>query len=308
MGAFLRRLLALFHRNRLDRDLNDELSFHLAMRQDEVHSGTPNEAGLATRHRFGSVLRVKEQARDAWVFALLESVLQDLRVAIRGLRRSPGFTTVVVLTLGLGIGMNTAVFSVFNAVLLRPLSFNHPERLVWIALRSEIPSGAVPATEFVAWREQATSFERVVAYENTQDHTIQTDQAGTQARNTWVTADFWRLAGVRPILGRLPEPTESDAVVLSQSFFERWFGSDPTVIGQAVRVNGRDLLVTGVLPRAFRLHMPQEALGPALDRRETDIYRQYGDFRSPGARSRCPHASRWPTEAGRFPGPGPSGT
>jgi putative ABC transport system permease protein len=172
-------------------------------------------------------------------------------------------------------------------VLLRPLSFHDPERLVWISLQSEVPSGAIPITEFAAWRDQATSFERLVAYENTQDHTIQTDQAGTQTRNIWITSDFWALASVRPEFGRLPEANESDAVMLSHSFFVRWFDGDQSVIGRRVRVNGRDLAVTGVLPRDFRLHLPQEPVGPASDRKEADLYRQYGPI-EPQERGRGP--------------------
>ena len=280
MGAFLRRVLRLCRRRRLEREIEDELAFHLAMRsEDQAHDGVaPAAADRAARRRFGNVLRTKEQARETWVFAWLESVQQDVRFAFRGLKRNPAFAGVILLTLVLVIGMNTAVFSVFNAVLLRPLSFHDPDRLVWISLQTEIPAGAIPATEFVAWRDQATSFERLVAYENTQDHTIQTDQAGTQARNVWITSDFWALAGVRPELGRLPDPNESDTVMLSYSFFERWFDGDRSVVGRQVRVNGRDLAVAGVLPRDFRLHLPQETLGPASDRRDADLYRQYGAF------------------------------
>jgi hypothetical protein len=134
MGAVLRRLIALFRRRRMDRDLDDELAFHLAMRQEEhaVRGVAPTDADLTVRRHFGNVLRVKEQARDAWVFAWVEGALQDVRFALRALRRSPGFAAVAISVLAVGIGGTVAIFSIVNAVLLRPLPFKDSDRVVYI--------------------------------------------------------------------------------------------------------------------------------------------------------------------------------
>ena len=277
MGRVLRRLAVLFRLSRFERDLDEEIEFHRAMKRRELGADGVNEAG-GERRALGSVALAREQSREVWMPGGFAQIGQELRYGLRALRRSPGFSAVVIATIAIGIGMSTAVFSVFNAVLLRPLSFQNPDRLVWLGLQSQIPSGAIPATEFVAWREQATSFARLVAYENTQDHTIQTAEAGTQARNAWVSDEFWSLAGVQPALGRLPQPAEPDVIVLSYGFFARWFGGDHSAIGKTARVNGRDITVIGVMPRGFQPHVPQEAIGPSLDRKEIDTYRQYPGF------------------------------
>jgi hypothetical protein len=129
----LNRLRVLFRRGRLERDLDDELAFHLAMREEQVrHGGGRPEVEPATSRQFGSVLRVKEQSSDAWVFAWLESLLQDVRFAVRALTRNPGLAAVAIMTLALGIGANTAIFSVVNGVLLRPLPYVEPNGLVRI--------------------------------------------------------------------------------------------------------------------------------------------------------------------------------
>jgi predicted permease len=259
----------------LDGDIRDHIERET---QDNIERGMPpDEARRQARLTFGNIALAREATRAVWIPVWLEQLAQDARYGVRTLRRNPGFATVVILTLALGIGMNAAVFSVFNGVLLRPLSYPDSDRLVWLSLHGDIPFNAIPMTEVAAWREQATSFEQMVAYENTQDHTLQTPDRGTQVRNAWVSHDFWALTGARPAHGRLPQPGEEHVLVLSHGFFERWFDSDPTVVGRVVTVQGgREVTVTGVLPGDFRLELPQEALGPALELRSVDVYRPYG--------------------------------
>ena len=184
------------------------------------------------------------------------SVRQDIRYAFRGLRRNPGFAVVVILTLAVAIGMNTAIFSVFNAVVLRPLAYPNPDRLVWLsAAGADDGTTMVLAPEFADWREHATSFDRMVAY-GTVDHTLASSRGATRVRGAMVTHDFWDLSGAVPASGRLPRPEDREIVVLSQRFAERWFAGDPDVIGRTVTLDGRPVTVMSVLPDRFLFHLP----------------------------------------------------
>lgn len=191
----------------------------------------------------------------------LEQCLQDLRFGLRALRRSPGFALAIVLTLAFGIGLNTVVFSVVNAVLIRPLPYPQPERLVWLSnyyplLKAELVTGV----DFLDWKAQAKSFEELVAYSYSQQSLGTPDRAEPYAVAE-VTADFWRLSGAHPSLGRLFPAGERDALVISDGLFDRRFGRDPNAIGRAVTLNGRPSTIIGVLPREFRFVLPQSLFG-----------------------------------------------
>ncbi len=190
----------------------------------------------------------------------LEPLSQDIRYAFRMLRRNPGFTAIVVLTLGVGIGMNTAVFSVVNAVLLRPMTYPDANRLVWLCdydyKYGFIDNGVSPAA-YALWRDQAHSFEKMLAYGN-DDWAVMSEGESTQERIATVTDDFWSMTGARPEVGRLFTPRESNTMVLSHALFERRFGCDPHVIGKTVTVDGYQFTISGVLPKEFRFLFPQE--------------------------------------------------
>ena len=195
---------------------------------------------------------------------------QDLRYALRMLRRSPGFSAVIILTLALSIGMNTAVFSVVNAVLLRPLSFPHPERVLWLTtLDARIKDEHVASQDVLAWRN-ATSFERLVAYDEF-DGRVTASGITAPARIATVSDDFWELAGARPALGHLPTTGQSE-VLLSHAFFEQWFGANPDTIGKTMVVGGRRAIIAGVLPPGFRVDLPSPPSIAELPPREIEVY------------------------------------
>jgi hypothetical protein len=176
------RLWALLRSRQMDRDIDDEIASHLAEAKDEyIQQGlSPEDAHRAALRSFGGVTQTREVHHQIRSFAWLDDFRQDLRFTIRALRRSPGFAAVAVLTLALGIGMTTAVFSVFNAVVLRPVAFPNPERLVWLSTVSgDGDPGIVAAPDFVDWREQAESFDGMAAF-GTGDFTLASAEGATR--------------------------------------------------------------------------------------------------------------------------------
>ena len=200
-----------------------------------------------------------------------DQLLQDARYALRTVRKNSGVSAVVVLTLALGISVNTAVFSIFNAVLLRPVAYPDPERLLWLStIHQEGETGIVLGPDFVDWRERAPSFERMAAY-GLWDATVTGAVGPVRARLAIVTEDFWDLTGARPAIGRLPTVGERDAVVLSHAIAQRWFAADGGAIGRTVTLEGQLATVVGVLPDDFRFHLPAPPW-PGFRPKSVDIY------------------------------------
>ena len=188
----------------------------------------------------------------------LHQLAQDTRFALRMLRRAPGFTATIILTLGLGIGMTSAVFSVFNAVLLRPLSYPNPERLLWISThdpKAPFPMETVLAPDFLTWKTQAASFEHIVAYDLA-DEPFVIDGNATRERVAMVSEGFWELSGARLPHGRFPAASEPGALLVSYDFFEARLGGDTRSMGKAAIIDARPATIVGVLPRNFSLHLP----------------------------------------------------
>ena len=253
----------------LDRDIREHLEMEI---QDNLERGmTPEAARAAALRKFGNVARIKEDTRAVWGWTRVEQVLQDIRYALRMLRKNPGFAIVTIVTLALGIGMNTAVFSVVNAVLLKPLPYPNAERLVWLSDYNEsFKMEAVAGPDFLDWKQQAQSFEKMAAYSNGPS-TISINGNADQAMAASVTGDFWGITGARPSPGRAFAPGERGVVVLGRGIFERRLGSDPGIIGKTVTLDGRAVTVVGVMPPGFRFQFPQTS--PSVtEKTEIELY------------------------------------
>ncbi len=194
---------------------------------------------------------------------IIEQVLQDVLYGLRMLRRSPGFAAVTILTLALGIGVNTAVFSVINSVLLRSLPYPYANRIIVFsdginAANPERFKAGIAGADFAEWRARAKSFEKMAGY-NYADGTLATNESASQTRVISIAGDFWAITGARAMLGRLFEPGESqDSIVLSYSVFKRQFKGDPAIVGKTITLDGKLMTVTGVLSHDFRFLFPQD--------------------------------------------------
>jgi putative ABC transport system permease protein len=244
------RFKALFYRKQLDRDLEDEVAFHLSMaEQKNLENGLgPKESFHAARRQFGNYSQTKERSRDMWTFTVFEGVLRDIRFGVRMLLKNPGFSVVAVLTLALGIGANTAIFSVINGVLLSPLPYKDPDRIV--AMR---PNDSPP--NLVDIQRETRSFSQGGGINvNNMDYTSGTEPM--QVRGGYVNAGFLETLGVPPMLGRILSPEEDVKggprfVVLSYPFWQNFLSSDPQVLGQTISLSGNDYTVIGVMPANF---------------------------------------------------------
>ncbi len=244
-------LQATFHRSTLESHMDTELQFHInAYAEDLIRKGIPqDEAFRRAKLEFGGVELTKEECREQRGVRFLETFVQDLRYAARTLRKSPGFTAIAVLTLALGIGANTAIFSLVNGILLHPLPYAQPEQLVSI-------TGTYPKGVFVAMREEIRTMD-VAAY--SENHEVNLAGRGEPVRLTCalVSAELFSLLRARPELGRIFEPGEDltgqdSYVVLSHALWEQQFNRDPSIIGRSIQLEGVNRQVLGVMPADFR--------------------------------------------------------
>ena len=251
------RVRSLFTRERMEQDLDRELSFHLDMlTEQQVRRGIPpDEARRAALQHFGAVAGVKDAVRETWLSRTVETLAQDIRYGLRNIRRTPGFALVVIVTMALGIGANTAIFSVVNAVLLRPLPYVHGEQLV--VLRQQRPTIGVEddgfsATDIADYARQSTALDAIGEF-----HTmwfILLGRAEPERVSTGVvSANYFQMLGIEPVLGRAfadrDEQHGAPAVLmLSHKYWKASFGGDPTVIGRVFEMNDRAHEVIGVLP------------------------------------------------------------
>jgi len=243
--------------------------------EDNIARGmSPEAARQAALRKFGNVTRVKEETRAVWTMIWLKQFLQDAVYGLRMVMRNLGFSAAVMLTLALGIGMTSAMFSVMDAVLFRHVSYPDAQRLVWVAnydtgWESEQDVQVLPA-DYAAFRDQARSFESLTAYYNG-DLAVVYHGGGSAERIAWVSGEFWRTTGAHPALGRLFGAGEPREIVLTWELYQRRFGADPSILGQTVSIGGHTFAIAGVLPPRFRLQFPQ-FLYPDDERKEIDPY------------------------------------
>ncbi len=247
------RWRSLVCRAEVERDLDDEIAYHIDQQvQELVDRGvSPDEARRRVAAAFGAVDIAKERCRDAWRVAFVETFLQDLRYAVRTLRHTPAFTIVAVLTLALGTGANTAVFSLVDGILLSKLPYPAPDRLV--SVKATCPNGA-----FAALREEITSLD-VAAYADGKWFTLTGTGEPGRLNGARISANLFELLGVKPELGRWLRPGEDVAqgdrvVVLSHALWETRFGGDSTILGRSIELDGVTRQVVAVMPATF--HFP----------------------------------------------------
>src|SRR5215471_5718847 len=248
----LLRLRSLFLRERVDQELGAELQFHLQQQIDEniAQGMDKEEARYAALRSLGGVEQIKEQCRETRRVGLIENISQDLRYAMRTLRKAPTFTFVVVVTLALGIGVNSAIFSLVNGILLRPLPYAEPDRLAGLWNMSS-PKGGI-----LAFQERIHSMDTAAF---TVDYGFNLSGNGDAVRlmGNEVSYNLFSLLGAKPQLGRLfaagdERPGQSRLVILSYGLWTERFGSDPNVVGRSIILNDLPREVVGVMPPDFR--------------------------------------------------------
>jgi predicted permease len=267
------RLRALFFKSKMEEELDDEVRFHLEREIEEniVRGMSPKEARMAALRSFGGVERVKEESRDERGIRFLEEIWQDLRYGTRLLLKNPGFTLIAVITLALGIGANTTIFSVVNAVLINPLPYPAGNRLMTLyttreLMGGELRMGSITPADFAAWRAEQKSFSEMFGFTGYYVRlTGAKDPAVMWSFST--TARFLETLGVKPMLGRGFQsedeiPGRPKVVVISHAIWRDRLDSDQNVIGKTLRLNGANYTVIGVLPPDFKFIYPIDIFFP----------------------------------------------
>jgi predicted permease len=256
-------------RERRKRELNEEIAGHLQMaaRDHEERGESRAGAGAAARRELGNAGVIQDVTHDQWAWTWLENLLQDLRYGARTLRKSPGFAAVAILTLALSIGVNTALFSVVNGVLLNPLPYSQPNQLMELWWdRTPGQHSSVPYLNFLDWQKESTAFSAVGAY--LQDNMIVTG-AGEPERvdGVRISANFFDLLGVKPSLGRSFRPEEDQVgagpvALIGDGLWHRKFGSSAEVLGKSITVDGTSYRIVGVVPEKSAIYTTADVFTP----------------------------------------------
>jgi putative ABC transport system permease protein len=291
VGSLLRRLLFFFQRNQFDRDLEDELRFHEEMKAHALADAdgiSGDEARAAARRRIGNPLQLREQSREPWIFPMVETFAQDVRYALRLMRRDPAFTATALATLVLGIGLNTAIFSVAYGVLWRPLPYPNPDRLVIVPAVQQTETGVktfwtwAPVT-YETLRPRVATLDHLAAYASI-DAQLTGRGEPLQLHALDVSPNFFATLGVNPARGRpfLTDggaPDDDGSAIVSDRLWRTSLNADPAIVGQSITIDGLPRTVVGVLPPDFSFR-PVVRIG-ALP--EADIFL----------------SNRWPGDTGR---------
>jgi predicted permease len=261
-------------------ELNEELHSHLQMAtRDRLERGeSAQNAQQAARREFGNVALIEQVTRDQWGTRWLEELLQDLRYAARMLRKNPGFTLIAVLTLALGIGANTALFSVVNGVLLNPLPYPHPEQLVTLhESKPNFDRGSISYPNFRDWQKNNRTFASM-AIARGYGYSLTGLGDAEQVRARFISSDFFPLLGVNPVLGRNFSPGEDEIgaapiAMISAGLWKRKFASSPAALGKALTLDGKDYTIVGVTPQNFDLFLTNSNLA--------DVFVPIGQWSNP---------------------------
>lgn len=265
----------LSRKQRVDEELDAELRACLEiLAEQKIESGlSPEEAWRSARLELGGVEQVKEQVREVKAGFFMESVWGDVVYGARCLLKSRGVTAAAVLSLALGIGLNSAIFAAINAVLLRPFPYKDPERVVHV---DEDDRGGISPANYLDWQARSHVFESMAVYDK-QNRTflMSTGEESERVGGYHVSASFFSVLGVQPILGRtfLPEEDRpgADVVIIGHGLWRRRFSSDPDVVGRQITVNGRIRTIVGVMGEEFRFYNPAYA----REDQELELWRPY---------------------------------
>ena len=281
MNYWLRRI---FRKQETERQLESELRFHLEQRiAERVAAGeTPGEARRQSRIEFGGMEAIKQECRESRRVHFFEILLQDLSYGVRILKRNPGFSLVAILTLALGIGANTAIFSVVNGVLLNPLPYPHPEQLVTVhERRANFRYGAVSYPNFRDWQKDNHVFSGLAAVRSW-DFSLTGMGNAEHVNGLFITSDLFPLLGIKPVLGRALNAGEDEigaapVALISRGLWQRKFGATAAVLGKTITLDGRSYSIIGVMPGALEL---------GQDSVVNDVYVPLGQWSNPMLRNR----------------------
>jgi predicted permease len=285
LNVIVNAVRSLFRRRREEQALNEELRFHVErqVEQNLAAGMRPDEARYAALRSFGNAAALREETREAWGLRTFDVWRQDLKYGLRMLGKNPGLAAIAILTLALGIGANTALFSVVNGVLLNPLPFPHPDQLVMLhESKPNFQTGAIPYLNFLDWQRENHTFSSVAL---ARGYAFSLTGLGEpeQLQGQWVTASFFGTFGIKPVLGRDLSPSDDQygagpVVLISASFWKRKFGAAPDVLGRGITLDGRSYTIIGVVPASFDLRVWND--------RTSDVYAPIRQWGHPGLRNR----------------------